>query len=287
MSCYIRTVDVSTGAISEAPYEADSLAEAISREAAGGVYAAFATWYGGKVVRLTHHLERLVDSARRVGIDLVLDRTATVGALGSMLERSGYGEAKIRISVAPPNSEDQAIRLVTVAMEQFAGPPKEAKESGVRCSLLKQIRRDDPRAKRTDWLKTRASFAPADGVAEQLLVREDGAILEGASSNFYAIDAGAILYTAEEGILFGTSRAIVLEIAPRIVQVKLEPPQVAMLPRYAECFLSSASRGIIPIVTIDETAVGDGTPGPLTRELMNAYDALAKMMAEPLLPPVA
>jgi len=263
------------------------LSDAVGQEPSGGVYAAFATWYGGRVVRLTHHLERLVDSARRLGINLSFDRGSFVRALGKMLEQSGFGEAKIRISIAPRPTESDTQRLATVTMEPYAGPPREAKDRGIRCSLLSHTRESDPRAKQTDWMKERASLAPSDPVTEQLLVREDGAILEGASSNFYAITGGGTLITAAQGILFGTSRAILLKVAPGIVSVKLEPPQVKAIPKYAECFLSSASRGVVPIIGIDETRIGRGTPGPKTRLLMAAYDEAAESMAEPLRAPVA
>jgi branched-subunit amino acid aminotransferase/4-amino-4-deoxychorismate lyase len=47
-----------------------------------------------------------------------------------------------------------------------------------------------------------------------------------------------------------------------------------------EAFLTSATRGVLPISTIDEKPVGDGKPGPVTRKLMALYDELARRGVE-------
>ena len=43
-----------------------------------------------------------------------------------------------------------------------------------------------------------------------------------------------------------------------------------------EAFITSATRGVLPVTTIDERPVASGAPGPVTRRLMSLYDALAR-----------
>ena len=52
------------------------------------------------------------------------------------------------------------------------------------------------------------------------------------------------------------------------------------LPAALEAFITSSSRGIVPVVRIDDLTVGQGSPGPVTRELMAAYESYVLERAE-------
>ena len=49
-----------------------------------------------------------------------------------------------------------------------------------------------------------------------------------------------------------------------------------------EAFLTSASRGVLPVVRVDQVQIGNGRPGPVTRELRRRFDELVEREAEPL-----
>jgi len=51
----------------------------------------------------------------------------------------------------------------------------------------------------------------------------------------------------------------------------LHPPLISELPHCNESFLTSSSRGIVPIVEIDGRSIGSGLPGVLTGHLMRLY----------------
>jgi branched-subunit amino acid aminotransferase/4-amino-4-deoxychorismate lyase len=284
MACVLRQVGLDGHADDErpAPFAAESLRDAAEYEPDDGVYAVFATWNGHRVVCLSRHLDRLEDSARRAGFALSLDRPRLRGQLRHILAESGYAEARIRVSAAPASD------YLTVAMEPYAGPPLELRRSGVRCGTVAHDARDNPEAKRTNWLHERSTFPAADegGVYEQLLVDDQGRLLEGASSNFYVVmeqaDGRHLLRTAETGILPGIARAIVLDVAPGIIEVVLQAPRITELDRAREAFITSASRGIVPVTHLDGVRIGSGTPGEFTRRLTEAYDARALELEEPL-----
>jgi branched-subunit amino acid aminotransferase/4-amino-4-deoxychorismate lyase len=52
------------------------------------------------------------------------------------------------------------------------------------------------------------------------------------------------------------------------------------LPQVSEAFITSASRGVLPVTRIDGRAVGDGRPGPVTREVMDRFAAHVEREAE-------
>ena len=130
-----------------------------------------------------------------------------------------------------------------------------------------------------DRVALKAQMTPDD--YEGLLTDPEGRLLEGLSSNFYAIRDGA-LYTAPNGILEGISRRIVMTVAPDVLPVHEEPVALADLPALQEAFLTSSSRGIVPIVAINGERIGDGHPGPMTRALTRRYDAWAQAHLERL-----
>ena len=270
------------------PSETDELS---SDGAPKSVYAAFATWYGRRVVRLEHHLDRLADSARRVGIDppdlLQLRRT-----LAALLEESDYPEARIRVTLSETRGSGLGpLTTVTVQMSRYEGPPVELRESGVACGLLRGATRETPEAKQTAWIAERERLIRHSGreYYEWLIADRDGAILEGASSNFYLLIPGPtsradVLRTAGTGVLAGTARAIVLEVATERLELQLQPPNESDLALASEAFLTSASRGVIPVTSVEETVIGAGAPGPMTRWLTSAYERRAQELATPLSP---
>ena len=105
------------------------------------------------------------------------------------------------------------------------------------------------------------------------MVDEDGRILEGLSSSFFAVRGGE-LWTAESGVLFGTTRAWVLELANELdIIVNLEGAPLDDLEGIEEAFLTSSSRGLLPVRQIQDIVISSGVPGPVTLALMDAYQA--------------
>lgn len=247
-------------------YMADSLADAVQYEPHDGVYTLANTFDSGKVLKFDAHLNRLEDSARRVNIPLQLDRPALRKALHQMIEQSGYGDVRYRITV-PHDTPDHIILLI----EPFSGHPAEIYREGVRAiTLPPQVARANPVAKTTGWMHDRDSVALPPGIFTGLLLDEQGNILEGTSSNFYAILNGE-LRTASEGVLPGIAQQIIFEVAPAVLPVNHNAVNVRDIPLFSEAFISGSSRGIVPVVEIDGIRIGDGKPGAITQKLREVY----------------
>ncbi len=257
-------------------YRVRSLKEA-ARYEPQGVYTVTRTFQRTSALSLTAHLDRLEESARLKGQPLQLDRAALRKALRQLLDEAGYAEARFRITV--PTAQPDTIYF---AIEPLNGILPELRAHGVRVQSF-PVQRPNPRAKDTNWMITRAELQAqmGDGIHEGLLTSPDGMILEGLASNFYGILDGE-LRTAADGILHGISRCIVLEVAPEILPVREEPVALADVPRLSEAFMTSSSRGVVPIVEIDGQPVNGGQPGPLTRALAARYDQWTETHLEPI-----
>jgi branched-subunit amino acid aminotransferase/4-amino-4-deoxychorismate lyase len=100
-----------------------------------------------------------------------------------------------------------------------------------------------------------------------------GYVAEGTISNIFAMKK-QVLFTPslDTGILDGITRDLVLHLAKQnkiTVKEKLLRPRE--LAKADECFITNTTVEIMPVTSINGTAVGSGTPGPVTRKLLEAY----------------
>jgi branched-chain amino acid aminotransferase len=269
----VRTFEITDGRVCETEPTA-SLTDA-SSHLPEGVYTTLRTYRRDRVLRLHDHVRRLEDSAALQGRPARLDGGLLRSGLAGVVATAGHPESRLRVTWA-------AGRLFA-AVEPFTPLPTALYETGVACATL-PVRRDNPHAKDTRFLETaRAAYgALPEGVHEGLLVGEDGAVLEGLSSNFFAVHAG-LLRTEAERVLPGLTRSVVLEVAQGVVPLLATAVGVAQLGEASEAFVTSASRGILPVVRVDEVTIGSGRPGGMTRELRARFEELVHREAEPIL----
>jgi branched-chain amino acid aminotransferase len=248
------------------PYLATSLADAAPNEPEG-VYTLARTFRRDHVLLLDDHLNRLEQSANLTGITLTLDRPKLRQALRTLIEQTDYEDSRFRITI-PRAHPDQ----LYLSIERYQPVPPEILQNGARCITLSS-RRETPVAKTTAWMQQRKAHTLPNGIYEGLLLSENNAtILEGMSSNFYAIIDG-VLHTAGEGVLQGIAQRIVLTIAPPILPVRLTAISKNDLPFIEEAFISSAGRGVVPVIMIDQQVIGTGEPSEVTTQIQAAYDS--------------
>lgn len=248
--------------------------DAVSLQLPAGSYTTMRTYDRDRIPGLSAHLQRLADSHTAVRGRRQIDLPAIRSALRGIIEREALPVARLRVTV-PSGNEG-----VYIAVEPFTPYPAECYASGVRCQTTR-LARVMPQAKMTEFIApSRAEKAKrAPGIHELLLVDARDAILEGVSSNFFAV-SGGVLRTADEGVLEGVTRGIVLDLAPGLAPVSCQPIRLADVPGLSEAFITSASREVMPVVEIDETTIGSGAPGPITQAFMRRYRDYLDRIAE-------
>jgi branched-chain amino acid aminotransferase len=224
-----------------------------------GAYTTLRTYGARRVLHLEDHARRLADSA-----GAPLSAPVLRAALRAALDATGFAESRVRVTFAPPR--------LFVSVEPFVPPPDALYRDGARCATV-PLHRDRPHAKDTRFIATAASVYGTlpPGVHEGLLVDVDGAVLEGLSSNFFAVVDGA-LRTEDARALPGITRSLVLEVARGLLPVILAAPRLEELGHASECFITSASRGVMPVVEIDGTPLGSGLVGAVTAELRRRFE---------------
>jgi len=108
---------------------------------------------------------------------------------------------------------------------------------------------------------------------------EDGFVTEGGSSSGFIItkEGRIVVRPLSNAILPGITRKALLALSTA-AGIELEERLFTVEEAYqaAEAFLTSASMFVVPIVSIDGRAIGDGKPGPITRQLREIYIRMAK-----------
>jgi branched-chain amino acid aminotransferase len=245
--------------------------------------------YRGRPFESGRHFRRMRASADRLGIPVPLSDDALLHRVRALLARAGEIESYIRIvvtrGVGTSSYDFDAVEGPTVVMIQKALPPPSARHyaEGVHLSVV-DVRRNhalslDPAIKSSNLLNNILALreAQARGAEEPVLLNHEGQVAEGASTNVFVVQGGALVTPPlSAGILAGITREVVLELAAaQAVPAREEPLELAGLLGADEAFLSSTTREIMPIRQVDDRMIGDGRPGPLTRALMDAFRAYA------------
>jgi D-alanine transaminase len=104
----------------------------------------------------------------------------------------------------------------------------------------------------------------------------DGFVMEGTHSSAAAVFDGTVTLPPRANYtLPSITREVTLELCDKLdVPVDTVPVAATDLPDADELFLMGTTTGVMPIVRVDDWTVGDGAPGPVTQELLDAFRAL-------------
>ena len=248
--------------------------DAVSLQLPAGAYTTLRAIDWDRIIGLSAHVQRLVDSHALVHNERPLDPAGIRAALRTILAREKLPAARLRIT-APFDGDS-----IYIGIEPYEAYSPECYTRGVRCKTIR-LSREWPRAKLTGFIApSRAAKADSDpDIHELLIVDADDRILEGTSSNFFAV-MNEKLYTAGDGVLEGVTRGLVLAEAASIVPVIYKAIILVDLACVTEAFITSSSRDVMPVIRIDQIAIGSGQPGPITQALMARYRAHLRLASE-------
>lgn len=242
--------------------------------------------YKGIAFAIEEHFHRLRTSADILGLPIPsLDWPAIMAEL---LEKNGlaHQDAWVRLTITrgpaeprviPPDlAKPTSILMVRPLDRDIADYQKR----GVKIALLPFSRHGFiPEHKSLNYLPAVVGrvLAMHHGAYEGLFVRSDHVLTEGTTTSVFIIREGALWTSPEGGILPGVTRRIVMDLAERnrirVVEREITTTDLRLAD---EAFLTSSMIEIIPIVRVDEAALGSGHPGPVTTKLQRLYAASVK-----------
>lgn len=249
-----------------------------------GVYEVIPV-YARQPFRLDGHLARLKRSLAAIRIDNPMTDAAWTALIAELVARNEPSDQSVYIQVTRGVAKrdhsfpKDVLPTVFLMSNPLAIPTPEQVERGVVA-----VTTTDNRWYRCDIKSTALlanvllrQFATDHGAAEAVLLR-DGFLTEGSAANIFAVQNGVILTPAKSHLLLpGITYDVILELA-RSAGLALEQRDVseAEVRSADELWLTSASREVLAITTLDGRPVGKGVPGPMFRRMHALFQDLKR-----------
>ncbi len=230
-----------------------------------GVYTTMRTVGKIRIFQFRYHLNRLIESYSLSRGIFPFDIEKIRQPLFATINEFPAKELRIRVHI-PFNSPE----MVYFLLEELTTPEKSDYEQGVSVNTNK-LSRNNPKAKLTSFIRKSEKikkYCKENFLEESLLINSENQLLEGLSSNFFTV-LDNIIYTADREVLSGATRDIILEEARKAnLEINYCPITYERINEIDEAFISSTSRGLLPVIKIDGFQVGNGKPGKISKLLM-------------------
>ena len=256
---------------------------------ADGIYEVCAV-LDGKLVDNDAHLARLDRSLAAIELACPLSRTEIVALQRGLIVRNALREGLIYMQITRGVADrdfafPEKVAPTVVAFAQhkriIGAPAAETGVAAISVPDLRWVRRDIKSIALLAQLLAKQAARKA-GAAEAFMV-DDGFVTEGASSTaFIATKADEIVTRPlSNALLPGCTRQAILALArERGMKLVERAFTIEEACEAAECFFTSATAFVMPVVSLDGRTIGQGRPGPATRRLRELYIAAAREEAE-------
>jgi branched-chain amino acid aminotransferase len=232
--------------------------------------------FQGRPYFVDEHIDRLVESGKKIGLSLPWNRPEIKQIVLQTLEKNpGLAEMNIRIVITGGSSPDFLTptgrpRLIVMVTE-IKKLPEEWYAKGVKVITLVQ-ERPLAGAKVTAYIPATIAMnqAQAAGAMEVIYINRKNHALEGTTSNLFAFFGNTLVTPPPEGILKGITRKVILSLAKNRSEISEESIPLEKLLTADEVFITGTNKGVVPVVQIDDNPIGDGRPGYRTETLMKA-----------------
>lgn len=235
----------------------------------------------GKVFLLDDHWKRFVGSASELGIKVPVNKKEFGEIIKKLIKINKFKKANVRAVITGGISEDtfccqSGKETFFILVTEFISLPQKYFEKGASVITLEYCR-DFPWAKLTNYVAAmkKQKHKEKNKALEIIYTNEDYAT-EASTSNFFIVKKGSLI-TTKEDILHGITRKVVIGLAQKIkIPVKERKIKNQELYSADEIFLSATNKDIVPIVKVDGKKIGDGKPGKITKQIMQAFADFAK-----------
>ncbi|MCE0449091.1 D-amino-acid transaminase [Brevibacillus sp. AF8] len=239
--------------------------------------------YKGRMYQWDGHLTRLFRSAKEIKMELPWNAEELTDLANQLIAKNNITEnddASLYLQVSrgtAPRVHDipSGIQPVIMGFVRRKDRPVADMKKGWTAQLVEDIRwlRCDIKTLNLLGAVLVKQYAKDAGAQESILHR-NGIITECSSSNLFVVKNGE-LYThpADNLILHGITRQVVIDLArDNGITVHEEAFDIAFLKQADEVFLTSTTAEIMPLISVDGVAVGNGQPGPVALTLQDLFE---------------
>lgn len=246
--------------------------------------------YSGSVFRLKEHIDRLYSSARAIMLEIPITKEEMAKAVIETLKKNNITDGYIRLVVSrgvgdlgldPRKCPKPTVIIITDRIKLHSGG---AKNEGL-TAIISWVKRDPVDAtshevKSLNYLNSILAKIEANSanVDEAICLNKEGFVCEGVAENIFAVSNGVIITPpTSTGALRGITRNVVIEIAQKlrynVVKKEITPSDLFLAD---EVFFTGTAAEVVPVKEINKRKIGNGSPGPITRRLMDEYHKIVK-----------
>jgi D-alanine transaminase len=240
-----------------------------------GVYE-FVPAYGGRLLGARAHFQRLqrsMDEIRLRNPHTVDEWIAAVHRL--LAHHPGDQGVYIQVTRGVPPKRDHVMPeglapTVFMMANPLATPSKEMIANGVACVTARDFRWEKCHIKSISLLgNVLVRQMSADAGANETILFRDGFLTEAAASNVFVVKGGRVLAPPQDNlILLGITYEILEDLAREgEIGLDVRPVREAEVRDADEIWVTSSSKEVVAVTTLDGKPVGDGKPGPVFRRM--------------------
>lgn len=253
-------------------------------------------FYNDRVFRLDEHIDRLYDSARAIHMEVPIAKQAMVDAVLETIRANDLHDGYIRLIItrgvgglglSPYRCEKASIIVIASTIALYDPEVYEKGLKLVTCATRRPTHDTlSPAVKSLNYLsnvmaKIEALQASAD---EGVMLNTAGYVAECTGDNIFVVKNG-IIYTppVHAGALNGITRKVVIELA-RKRGYELVETEMSRYELYTadELFLTGTAAEVVPVRIYDERPIGNGEPGPVTRQLLTDFVEITQSTGTPI-----
>lgn len=250
----------------------------------------------GRLFQWKEHLARLYASAERLQIQIPytpaeLSERILVAVGGARKAERGAQYLRLVVTrgigdlgINPLRCAGSTVYCVISTIQLY---PESTYERGIRLSLADRVRRTsadalDPQVKCCNYLNNIAALLETmeQGTQETLMLTSGGFVAEATTDNIFGVvrehgwehDASKVILRTPSALycLNGITRQLVLRQAQREGFTIEESATITpgdFFGEAKEAFLTGTAAGLVPVISLNGRAIGNGAPGPITQKL--------------------
>ena len=238
----------------------------------------FLRTYNKKPFLLKKHLDRFQKSAQFLNLKIPVSQREIVEIIKKLILRNKFRESAIRMILtggkvkdflgADYNKDSPTFFIICDELKELK---KEFYENGINL-VTYEYQKEFPRVKSLNYIVAINLYQSLcrKKNAFDILYCHNGFVLEATTSNFFIFERDKLL-TPKENILLGITRNLVLKLAKRKFKIEERNIPLIELKKATESFITSTTKGILPVVKIDNKSIGDGKVGKNTKYLMKLF----------------
>lgn len=244
-----------------------------------GVYEVIPV-YDGTPLHAREHFERLQRSMDEIQLGNPHTADEWIACTQALLaHHPGNQSVYIQVTRGAPKKRDHVIPkdlqpTVFMMCYPLSSPSREAVEKGVACVTSPDFRWEKCHIKSTSLLgNVLARQISADAGATETILLRGGMLTEASASNVFVVKDGVVAAPPRDNhILLGITYDLLTRLAAEgALKLEIRPVSEAQLRDADEVWLSSSTKEVLAVTTLDGRPVGTGKPGPVFRRMHSLY----------------